>query len=238
MRSVVHLGAGITASGAGLPPAELAVVVAVVVLLALVLVLRSRRSRDQKLRRGASEGYHDRDLAHYALGSASGARGPSLDPSSQPISPTFNSAPKSSKNKKRRTTVPTPVAPIPVPSFAPAELAHVGPLPAFDQATAQSLRPVPRMPPPPPATDHRTSALPPPPPPPGAGLNVPPVPPAPHLGGSQPAPLPPPPAGAAPSPSPPPGAVPMPLPTLPSLPNFEEPLPPPPPIRSEDHPQP
>jgi hypothetical protein len=154
MQAVVPHGAETFASGSDVS-IELAIVGVAAVLLIVVLLLRNKRIRDQQLRRGASVGYYDRDVAHYAQRSPDTQTvGAPLDPSSQPMAPSFVSSPKESK--KHRGKTPGPVAPRPVPSFAP-NLVHAGPVPAFDQTVAQGLRPVPKMPPPPPPQPPRQS---------------------------------------------------------------------------------
>jgi hypothetical protein len=166
--SAVGSAAIVSTAGSG-STIELAVIVAAVVLLVLVLILRAQRSRRQALRRGASVGYYDRDMAHYARGgAATPVNGTGGDPSDAFVSPSFVSSPKSAKRGKNKPTA--PATPQPVPSFELADLAAREPVPAFDPAVAEGLRPIPTMPPPPPppsaAPPPPPSAAPPPPPPP------------------------------------------------------------------------
>jgi len=191
-------------------------VAAVVVIGIAVLVLRRRRDRDNRLRRGSSSGYYDRDLARHAQAGSGPLEHAGATPSS--VSPTFMSSAKGAKVKGpkapkkaggHRSEPPAPPTPVPVPSFAVADLAHARPVPAFDQVAAQNLGPSPTRP---------------------TAAPLPPLPPPPH---SAPPPPPPP---APPPPSPPHAPPPPPASTGPggssSLPTFG-PLPPAPPS-SED----
>ena len=144
---------------------ELVAVGAVVVIGLAVVVLKSRQDRAQRLRRGSSTGYFDRDMARYVQNSGGAAADGQGDPSVRSVSPTFSSSPKGAKGRpkgRKQASAPAPRTPMPVPSFAVPDLAHAIPVPAFDQVAAQQLGPSAKMPPPPP------SSVPPPPPPPRA----------------------------------------------------------------------
>jgi hypothetical protein len=117
---------------------EIAVVAVAVVLLIVVLALRTRRDRTHRLRQGSSTGYFDRDVARYGSGPTGLSVGATpIDPSHQPLAPTFTSASKGA----RRTKAPKTGAPMPVPSFAAIDHLRDGPVPAFDQVSALGLRP-------------------------------------------------------------------------------------------------
>ena len=145
---------------------ELVAVVAVVIIGVAVIALKSRQDRTQKLRRGSSSGYYDRDMARHTQGlGGAPLDGVPGDPSVRSVSPTFASSPKRTKatrgggkGRKQGAGPPAAPTPIPVPSFSIPDLAHARPVPAFDQVAAQNLGPLPKMPPPPPPA-------PPPPPP-------------------------------------------------------------------------
>ena len=66
---------GITATTGSTTRLELGVVVVVVVLFAALLLVRARQARDQRIRKAASEGYFDPDVARYGT-----VRSPTLLP--------------------------------------------------------------------------------------------------------------------------------------------------------------
>jgi hypothetical protein len=141
-------------------------------LLIALLVVRSKRAHDQKLRKAASMGYYDPDVAKYGYGSPAVPAEPPIDFDEVPLAPTFV-APGRGRSTKRNGAGPRP-APA---SFATMSLDPPRPVPAFDQASVVSTRPVshnappPPPPPPSPSPSPSPSRLPPlvqPPPPFGA----------------------------------------------------------------------
>jgi hypothetical protein len=152
-----------------------------VLMLLLVFIVRAKRSHDQKVRRAASAGFYDFDVARYgASGAGSSLMENAVASSARPLAPSFSS---SNRGNGGSTAGNGTKPPMPVPSsFGPVDRSHPGPVPGFDAAAASNLRPpdVKRMPPPPPVA-------------PAAGLGSPelPIPSSP--------PLPPPPPAADPS---------------------------------------
>ncbi len=135
--------------------------------------LKIKRAHDQKLRKAASAGYHDFDVARYggtapgeSLIEATVTKGP------QALAPSFSAPQKGSRRKDRSTADPLPI---------PTSFGTSGPdtgVPAFDTLEAQRMRPEsePAAPP--------VTTIPPPPPPSASFLSPPPptapLPPAPR----------------------------------------------------------
>ncbi len=158
--AAVSLGAHVAGVEIGLVTFAVAVVV-------VLYVLKFKRSHDQRLRKAASVGYHDFDVARYG-GTAPGQsliESTVADSGPQTLAPSFSAPPKGSRRKDRTPADsrpdPTQVGALP-PSLAP---------PRFDPADAERRRsqsasvtpPSPNLPPPPGAP-----LLPPPPGAPGA----------------------------------------------------------------------
>jgi hypothetical protein len=143
---------------------ESGLVALVVALLVALLVVRSKRAHDQKLRKAASMGYYDPDVAKYGYGSPAVPAEPPIDFDEVPLAPSFV-APGRGRSTKRSAGGPRP-APA---SFGTMSLDPPRPVPAFDQSSVVGTRPV---------SDH----APPPPPPPAASTLPPLVQPPPPVG--------------------------------------------------------
>jgi hypothetical protein len=134
---------------------ELGVVVVVVVLFAALLLVRAKQARDQRMRKGASEGYFDPDVAHYVHGPVPDARAEApVDDPGRSLAPTFV-APTRNKAPRRGAPVPPPPRPV-TAAFGAGTALPPRPVPAFDPAAAVSSRP---------GSVHSPSAPPAPPPP-------------------------------------------------------------------------
>jgi hypothetical protein len=175
---------------------EIGLLVFAAVIVVALYAIKFKHAHAQKLRKAASVGYHDFDVARYG----GVAPGRSLIESTvtsgpQSVSPSFSAPQKGSRRQDVAATAPTATP------FA-ASSPNV-PVPGFDAVEMQRLRGQDRTPP----LDEAPLPPPPPPPPPPGAAPIPPPP------GAAPIPPPPgavpPPPGAAPIP-PPPGAVPPP----------------------------
>jgi len=142
---------------------EYGLVALALALLVALLVVRSKRARDLKLRKAASMGYYDPDVARYGYGSPAVPAEPPLDFDGVPLAPTFV-APARGKATKR-SAGPSASRP-PAASFGTMSLAPPRPVPAFDQASVEGARPVSDSapPPPPPGASTLPPLLQPPPP--------------------------------------------------------------------------
>ncbi len=141
---------------------ELGAVVLVVILFIALLLVRAKQGRDQKIRKAASEGYYDPDVARYVRGPATGTPvDVTPDEADRALAPTFV-APVRNKATKRGGPVPPPPRPV-TTAFGPGDAVPPRPVPAFDQALAISSRPgaTPTSPAPP-ATLSAAPPLPPP----------------------------------------------------------------------------
>ena len=119
---------------------ELGAVVLVVIIFAALLLVRSKQSRDQKIRKAASEGYYDTDVARYVRGPASVTPAElTPDDADRALAPTFV-APVRNKVSKRGAPVAPPPRPV-TAAFGSGEAVPPRPVPAFDQAVAVSNRP-------------------------------------------------------------------------------------------------
>ena len=138
-------------------------------LLAVLLLTKVKRDHDQKIRKAASVGYFDTDVARYGHGSvAPPADDMAMDQSRQPLAPSF-AAPRRVTGAGRPTTGgPSPRPGPSSPGISSTDIPR--PVPAFDPVAALSSRPAsadgassttvipssaPPPPPPPPPTDIR-----------------------------------------------------------------------------------
>jgi hypothetical protein len=148
-----------------MPSVEFDVICFGACLLVLLAAVRLKRSHDQKIRRGASSGFYDLDMARY--GSAGGSlMEKAVEENRRPLAPSFTAAPRVAGGTAKAAGR---GAPMPVPSsFGGTDRVPLGPPPAFDQQKAGREHPVP--PGPGPASDPPGAPLPllvQPPPPPG-----------------------------------------------------------------------
>jgi hypothetical protein len=129
---------------------EMIVVGAAVFLAIALLAYRAKFSRDQRLRRGASSGYHQRDLARYTPSGMGQPEDEAVDPRARPLAPTFV-APlptrrRGGKEDRRRVATSPSMASLGRTHAQPAT-AYGGVDPAtslpraFDAEEAQRLRP-------------------------------------------------------------------------------------------------
>jgi translation initiation factor IF-2 len=168
MTAASVLPPGFTATTGSSTHLELGAVVVVVVLFVALLLVRAKQGRDQKIRKAASEGYYDPDVARYVHGPIPDAplEGPMDDPD-RSLAPTFV-APVRNKATKRGTHAAAPVPP-PRPvstAFGAGDGLPPRPVPAFDQVAAISARPASAPSPSAPAAPLLTPPPQPPPPPP------------------------------------------------------------------------
>jgi hypothetical protein len=121
-----------------MPPIELGIMAFIAVMVILLLAVRAKRSHDQKVRRAASSGFYDFDLAHYGTASAgSSLMEKAVESGSRPLAPSFSSATREGKGNAAGRAAPATLP----SSFATADRPPIGPLPAFDQETAARHRP-------------------------------------------------------------------------------------------------
>ena len=117
-------------------PIELGVICFGGFALVMLLVVRAKRAHDQKLRRAASAGFYDFDVAHYGTASAgSSLMEKSVEAGTRPLAPSFTSA-GGRRTASRGAVAPAPPAPIPS-SFGVIDRSLVTAVPAFDQKTAE-----------------------------------------------------------------------------------------------------
>ena len=195
--STASIPPDVTAAVGSATHLELGAVVLVVVMVIATLLVRMKLDRDQRIRKAASQGYYDPDVAHYVHGPVPDAPSrPAADDTDQALAPSFT-APHRSKASKRgasRPPAPRPPAPPPVTAaFGADDAVPPRPVPAFDQAVAVANRP---------ATTRSPFAN--------------------RVPSAPAAPLPP---APPPPPPPPPTTVPVDVPAL-SLPRMEQTLPP------------
>jgi hypothetical protein len=102
---------------------ELAVICFAAFVLVILLALRARRSHNQQLRRGASSGFYDMDVARYGTTTAgSSLMEKSILERKRPLAPSFSASTKTGGQA------------MPIPA---------GPPPSFDLDAAQKSRPQP-----------------------------------------------------------------------------------------------
>ncbi len=152
--------AAIFASGYGHYSIEWVLIGFAVVVSIQLWLVRVKRAHDQKLRKAASTGFYDFDVAHYAHSSSESlATGAPVAPGGRSLSPTFTSSARGEATKPRTA----PVAPLPVPStFADVDRSFASLLPEFDRLPGPEQRlPIPSTqniePPPPPPTSPNAS---------------------------------------------------------------------------------
>ncbi|MGB7051952.1 MAG: hypothetical protein WBG41_10320 [Acidimicrobiales bacterium] len=142
--------AGLVVATVGSRQLEIVAVGAAVLFAVLLVVVKLWFSHAQRLRKAASSGYHQHDLAHYTPRGVEPETEPSDDPRSRPLAPTF-AAPTAGARPGRAGEhhVPSPAAPTtgrrtsPFGVFDPtADVVR-----AFDTAEAQRLRPPTQIPP-------------------------------------------------------------------------------------------
>lgn len=127
-------------------PIELGVICFGAFALIMLLIIRTKRAHDQKLRRAASAGFYDFDVAHYGTASAgSSLMEESVEAGARPLAPSFTSAGRGA-DRKRGAVAPTGPAPIPS-SFGVIDRSLVTAVPAYDQETAERHRPPEGLPP-------------------------------------------------------------------------------------------
>ncbi len=155
MGQVVPGTAGLVAAGVGSGQLEV-IVVAAALFFALALVgIKLWFSHDQRLRKAATSGYHQRDLARYTKRGVGRDTEPSVDPRSTPLAPTF-AAPTASARPGRAVEhhLPPPPAHPNAANTSSRRTSSHGPFDptvnvvrAFDAAEAQRLRPPSHLPP-------------------------------------------------------------------------------------------
>ena len=129
-----------------MPPIELGVICFGGFVVVMLLVIRAKRAHDQKIRRAASSGFYDFDVARYGTATAgSSLMEKSVEASSRPLAPSFTSAGRGAGEKHRAAT-PAPASPIPS-SFGVIDRSLVTAVPAYDQRTAEQHRPPAERPP-------------------------------------------------------------------------------------------
>ena len=142
--------AGLLVAAVGSGQLEIVAVGAAVFFAGALAVIKLWFSHDQRLRKAASSGYHQRDLAHYTPGGVEPDPEQSDDPRARPLAPSF-AAPTAGARSGRAAVhhVPSPPAPTtgrhssPYGIFDPTATV----VRAFDTAEAQRLRPPNQTPP-------------------------------------------------------------------------------------------
>ncbi len=127
-----------------MPPFEIAIAAFVALMVLLIVALRVKHSHDQKIRRAASSGFYDFDLAHYGTPSAGNSlMEKAVESASRPLAPSFSSSGGAGKGKgKGKGKGAGHIAKTPIPSsFGATDRSSIGLLPAFDQETAVRHRP-------------------------------------------------------------------------------------------------
>ncbi len=148
-----------------MPSIEFGLICFGALILVLLVAVRVKRSHDKKIRRAASSGFYDLDVARYGTGGSLMEK--AVEENRRPLAPSFAA---SARGAGATAEGPGPRTPMPVPSsFGGVDRAPVGPPPAFDQKAAARERPAPSTPPP--VSDPPESPLPllAQPPPPGPG---------------------------------------------------------------------
>ena len=100
-----------------MPPFEIAIAAFVALMVLLIVALRVKHSHDQKIRRAASSGFYDFDLAHYGTPSAGNSlMEKAVESASRPLAPTFSSSGGAGKGKgKGKGTGAGHIAKTPIP---------------------------------------------------------------------------------------------------------------------------
>jgi hypothetical protein len=114
----------------------------------VLLIVRMKRSHDQKIRRAASAGFYDFDVARFGTASSSLMEN-AVASSARPLAPSFVAPGRAVGHKDGPVATPRPAptarpapAPMPVPSsFGVLDRSPAGPPPAFDQVEAMDRRP-------------------------------------------------------------------------------------------------
>jgi len=139
--SVPLLSAPLTATADSGTHLELGALVIVAVIFIALLLVRAKQSRDQKIRKAASAGYFDTDLARYGRGP--GPDTPAVivpDDADRAWAPTFVAPVRKNRAPKRGAAVPPPPRPA-TNAFGTGYTVPPRPVPAFDQVVAISNRP-------------------------------------------------------------------------------------------------
>jgi hypothetical protein len=127
-----------------MPPFEITIAAFIALMVLLIVAVRVKHSHDQRMRRAASSGFYDFDLAHYGTPSAGNSlMEKAVESASRPLAPSFISsggAGKGKANGKGKEAGHMATAPIPS-SFGTTDRSSIGLLPAFDQETAVRHRP-------------------------------------------------------------------------------------------------
>ncbi len=213
MQATAPHGAVLIASGNSVSKIELVLLVVAAAIVVILLTIKAVRSHGKKMRKAASEGYFDRDVARYAPGTV----GTSLVEKSfttgpLALSPSF----VSSKPARSKKSGPRPAPGAAGPTFVEDDRSTSSEVRAFDPTEAIEQRPAPAAVPsllewdPPPAGESVT---------PGEDQPVPPPPP-------QPQPQPQPPAATLPALAVPEQPAPPTEPASPPLPPLVQPPPP------------
>jgi hypothetical protein len=112
----------------------------------VLVIVRMKRSHDQKIRRAASAGFYDFDVARFGTASSSLMEN-AVASSARPLAPSFVAPGRAAGGKDapvatpRRTATPAP-ATMPVPSsFGVLDRSPAGPPSAFDLVEAAGRRP-------------------------------------------------------------------------------------------------
>ena len=147
-----------------MPPIELGVICFGAFVLVMLVAVRAKRSHSQKIRRAASSGFYDFDVAHYG-NAGSSLMEKSVEDSRRPLAPSFVASGRGGGGgggKGNGSQGPKEAMPIPS-SFGVIDRSPVGPLPAFDSRPGGNQRPIPSAPTarPAPASDPGNPPLPP-----------------------------------------------------------------------------
>ena len=109
-----------------------------VFMLVLLLVIRMKRSHDQKIRRAASSGFYDFDVALFGTASSTLMEN-AVASSARPLAPSFVAPGRAGGRKEAPPATSSPMA---VPSsFGVVDRSPAGPVPTFDQVESLSRRP-------------------------------------------------------------------------------------------------
>ncbi len=104
----------------------------------LLLVIRMKRAHDQKMRRAASSGFYDFDVARFGTAGSTLMEN-TVASSARPLAPSFVAPGRSGGRNEASPTTPPAMA---VPSsFGVVDRSPASPVPAFDQVESVSHRP-------------------------------------------------------------------------------------------------